>query len=255
MPSGVSFLISIITPTFNSAAFMAQTAASVRSQTHQDWEWLITDDFSQDGTWAKLQALCASDNRIKAVRNDANKGPAFSRNCSMDRAKGQYFAFLDADDVWLPSKLEAHLDFMTSGNIPFSFTAFEIIDQHGQSTGKIVDGKSQIPFNYKDMLRKKATMGCSTVMIERSLISESRMPELRTGQDYAFWLALLRTGVPATCLPIALTKYRIVPGSISRNKIGKARRQWQIYRELEKLGFLESATCFSSYAWRAVFRK
>ena len=255
MTHRASFLVSIITPTFNSAAFIAQTAAGVRSQTHQDWEWLITDDFSQDGTWSMLQDLCATDSRITAVRNDANQGPAVSRNRSMDRAKGQYLAFLDADDIWLPHKLETHLNFMVSENIPFSFTAFEVIDRHGKSTGKVVDGRSQASVNYEDMLRKKATMGCSTVMIERTVIGKSRMPELRTGQDYAFWLALLRTGISATCLPAALTKYRIVPGSISRNKVGKARRQWQIYRELEKLGLLKSAVCFSSYAWRAVFRK
>ncbi|HDR51397.1 MAG TPA: glycosyltransferase [Mariniphaga anaerophila] len=247
-------LVSIITPTFDSAAFLPQTAASVRSQTHQNWEWLITDDFSQDGTWEMAQALCASDSRIKAVRNDANRGPAFSRNRSMDRTKGQFFAFLDADDLWLPDKLEQHLNFMIADSIRFSFTAFEIIDRNGQTTGKVVDGKSRTSVNYEDMLRKKATMGCSTVMIERDLVGDARMPELRTGQDYAFWLALLRTGITAACLPSGLTQYRIVPGSISRNKIGKARRQWQIYRECEQLGLGKSLECFMFYAWRAMFR-
>ncbi|WP_035261188.1 glycosyltransferase family 2 protein [Desulfonatronum lacustre] len=255
MSHGIHFLISIITPTFNSSAYLKQTAISVRSQTHQKWEWLITDDFSQDGTWQMIQDLCASDSRIKAVRNDANQGPAFSRNRSMDRAKGHYFAFLDADDVWLPHKLSTHLDFMAFGNLSFSFTAFEVIDRHGKFTGKVVDGKSRSTVNYENMLRKKATMGCSTVIIERDMVGDARMPELRTGQDYAFWLTLLRTGLLATCLPVALTKYRIVPGSLSRNKIGKARRQWQIYRKHEKLGFFKSAICFSSYAWRAVFRR
>lgn len=246
--------VSIITPTFNSAAFLTQSAASVRSQTHQDWEWLITDDCSQDGTWELIQDLCASDNRIKAVRNDTNQGAAFTRNRCMDRAQGQYFAFLDADDSWLPGKLEMHLDFIHAQNTPFSFTAYAIMDRFGETTGKIIDGGSPLTVNYDDMLRKKATMGCSTVIIKRGIVGEMRMPGMRTGQDYAFWLALLRQGFTATCLPVPLTRYRIVPGSISRNKIGKACRQWQIYREQEHLGLGKSVVCFAHYAWRAVFR-
>lgn len=246
--------VSIITPTFNSAAFLPQTAASVRSQSHPDWEWLITDDCSQDGTWEMIQDLCAADSRIKAVRNDTNQGTAFCRNRCMDRAQGRYLAFLDADDLWLPEKLQRQLDFMASESLRFSFTAYEIMDQHGQSWNKIVDGKREFTVNYEDMLRKKATMGCSTVMVERSLVGEARMPAMRTGQDYAFWLALLRSGIVATCLPTALTKYRIVPGSISRNKFRKARRQWRIYREAEMLGLGKSLECFLFYAWRAVFR-
>lgn len=254
MSDEAPLLVSIITPTFNCAAFLPQTAESVRSQAHQHWEWLITDDCSQDGTWEVIQGLCAADGRIKAARNDTNRGAAFSRNRCMDRAQGRYLAFLDADDLWLPDKLEQHLDFMIAGSIRFSFTAFEVIDRDGQATGKTVDGASGISVNYEDMLRKKATMGCSTVMVDRSLIGEARMPEMRTGQDYAFWLALLRSGITATCLPAALTQYRIVPGSISRNKLKKARRQWRIYRESEQLGLGKSLECFLFYAWRAVFR-
>lgn len=247
-------LISIITPVFNSAAFLSQTAASVRFQTHQNWEWLITDDCSQDGTWEMIQDLCSRDNRIKAERNDMNRGAAFSRNRSMDRAQGRYLAFLDADDLWLPVKLHQQLNFMANESIRLSFTAFQVMDRHGRPTGRVVDGKSGVSVNYEDMLRKKATMGCSTVMVERSLVGEARMPEMRTGQDYAFWLALLRTGITATCLPVAVTQYRIVPGSISRNKFKKARRQWRIYRASEQLGLGKSLECFLFYAWRAVFR-
>ena len=105
------------------------------------------------------------------------------------------------------------------------------------------------------MLKKKATLGCSTVMLRRLAFSELSMPDLRTGQDYALWLKLLKTGIRAVPYNKSLMKYRIVSSSISRNKYRKAKRQWQIYRELEKLSLVKSIYCFLFYAWRAIFRK
>ncbi|EKO3471167.1 hypothetical protein NTE06_004272 [Vibrio fluvialis] len=81
------------------------------------------------------------------------------------------------------------------------------------------------------------------------------MPLIRTGQDYALWLKLLKEDSFAYPLSKVLTRYRIMPNSISRNKIKKARRQWQIYREIEKLSLFISIECFIYYAYRAVFRK
>ena len=108
---------------------------------------------------------------------------------------------------------------------------------------------------YENMLRKKATLGCSTVMLRRASFRGLSMPSLRTGQDYATWLKLLRTATNAFPLTDVLTQYRILPNSISRNKIKKAKRQWQIYRQIEELSLIKSTECFIFYAWRAVFRK
>ncbi|TOM43380.1 glycosyl transferase family 2, partial [Vibrio parahaemolyticus] len=72
---------------------------------------------------------------------------------------------------------------------------------------------------------------------------------------YALWLKLLKGGNRAYPLTTVLTKYRILPNSISRNKFKKAKRQWQIYRQLEDLSFFSSLECFCFYGWRAVFRK
>lgn len=81
------------------------------------------------------------------------------------------------------------------------------------------------------------------------------MPLIRTGQDYALWLKLLRTGVSAYPINDVLTSYRVLPDSISRNKFRKAKRQWEIYREIEGLSLIYSLYCFYFYAYRAVFRK
>ncbi|EPV2478062.1 hypothetical protein ACV274_001469 [Enterobacter ludwigii] len=145
---------------------------------------------------------------------------------------------------------------MKDYNLDFSFTAYEMIDEKGIEFGKIVDlqGDNR-SFDYYDMLRKKATLGCSTVMLKKSAFSDCNMPLIRTGQDYALWLKLLKQGKRAYLLNKVLTQYRILPDSISRNKFKKCKRQWQIYRDFENLNIYQSSVSFVHYAWRAIFRR
>lgn len=250
----MDILVSIITPTFNAEKFIPIVYKSLMSQTYVNWEWLVTDDCSTDNTYNILESLAKNDHRIKLSKNIVNSGAAITRNVSLTRATGEFIAFIDSDDVWEPEKLEKQVAFM-GNSIDFSFTAYKIISEDGEDLGKSVDTFHSSPLNYHDMLMKKATLGCSTVMLRRSAIKNYKMPLLRTGQDYAFWLKILKNGINAHPMTEVLTKYRIVSNSISRNKIKKAKRQWQIYREVESLGVLRSMYCFIFYAWRAVFRK
>lgn len=251
----MSSLISIITPSFNSYEWVEKTYESLLNQTHSNWQWLITDDCSSDNTLSLLYRLVETDGRIKVFKNVSNSGAAVSRNSSLANATGDFIAFIDSDDLWLPQKLESQLSFMEENNVNFSFTAYEVIDGKGKATGQKVDTHLTGPVTYEDMLRKKATLGCSTVMLRSSAFDDISMPLIRTGQDYGLWLKLLKTGAKAYSIPVVLTQYRILPNSISRNKFKKAKRQWQIYREIEMLPLLKSIECFCFYAWRAVFRK
>jgi glycosyltransferase involved in cell wall biosynthesis len=246
--------ISIITATYNSSSEILNTYQSIFLQTYGNWEWIITDDCSSDNTLEILHQLTVEDHRIKYFQNKVNSGAAVSRNNSLKYVKGQFIAFIDSDDLWTIDKLEKQLFFM-SNKMDFSFTAYELIDEQGKRLGKTVDANQSGEFGYEDMLRKKATLGCSTVMLRRNAFEDISMPLLRTGQDYATWLKLLKTGKKANLLNKVLTHYRIMPNSISRNKFKKAKRQWQIYRKVEKLPLVKSLVCFSNYAWRAVFRK
>ncbi|GGB60589.1 glycosyltransferase family 2 protein [Shewanella inventionis] len=246
--------VSIITPTYNSANWVLKTYESVHKQTYSNWEWLVTDDCSSDETLIILNKLANEDPRVRVFSNVANSGAAVSRNNSIKAAQGEFLAFIDSDDLWFQDKLEKQLAFMGE-SIDFSFTAYELIDENNTRLNKSVDSTQQGCFSYQDMLRKKATLGCSTVMLRKSSFDDITMPLIRTGQDYALWLKLLKTGKKAHLLNEVLTLYRILPDSISRNKIKKAKRQWQIYREIECLGFIESSINFCFYAFRAVFRK
>lgn len=249
-------LISIIMPSFNSAGTISETLDSILNQSYPNWELLITDDCSTDNTVSIVEAYAMRDPRIKIFSNSINSGAAVSRNNSIKNASGEYIAFLDSDDLWLPQKLSKQYSFMSEKNVDFSFTAYELINDSGVRFGKKVDLQGDdLSFDYSDMLRKKATLGCSTVMLRKAAFTDCKMPLIRTGQDYALWLKLLKQGKKAFLLNDVLTQYRILPNSISRNKFKKCKRQWQIYRELENLNFCQSSISFVHYAWRAIFRR
>ncbi len=250
-------LISVIMPSYNSERFIAQSIDSVLSQTYQNIELLITDDGSEDRTIQIVEQLALQDSRVSLVQFEKNQGAALARNASLSRAKGDYIAFLDSDDLWLNSKIEQQLHFMQSNYLDLSFTAYEITNQYGQqySPAKIVDMRSQAVVGYYDMLKKMATMGCSTVMIRRGAFSEIVMPPIRTGQDYGLWLSLLKQDTKAHCLREILTRYRDVPGSISSNKWAKVKRQYSIYRDLEAINLPQVYYYLFHYAKNAVFRK
>ncbi|MGY8900605.1 MAG: glycosyltransferase family 2 protein [Paraglaciecola sp.] len=247
-------LISIVSATFNSEEYIIDTYQSLLRQSYIHWEWVVTDDCSEDNSFRLLERVAKKDSRVKIFRNLVNSGAAVARNKSLSMANGSFIAFIDSDDIWSPSKLEQQISFMGT-DIDFSFTAYYLMDESGTKLGRTVDSNQKGGFSYEDMLRKKATLGCSTVMIRKDAFPDIQMPLLRTGQDYATWLKLLRAGGKAFVIPEPLTGYRILPNSISRNKVKKAKRQWQIYREVESLRFFKSLECFLFYAWRAVFRK
>jgi teichuronic acid biosynthesis glycosyltransferase TuaG len=248
--------ISIITPTFNSSTYIKETIYSVISQSYTDWELLIIDDCSSDDTVEIVESFTLSDERIRLIKNQQNKGASFSRNVGIAKSHGDYLAFLDSDDLWEKDKLQTQITFMRDHKIAFCFTGYLIVDSSGKSSGKTVDSSQKGSFSYNDMLAKKATLGCSTVMLKKSSFKGLlQMPDLRTGQDYAFWLKILRcTNQNAYILPLVLTQYRITPNSISRNKFNKAKRQWFIYNKIENLGSLRAAYYFCFYVVRAIFR-
>jgi teichuronic acid biosynthesis glycosyltransferase TuaG len=247
-------LISIITPSYNAMKFIEETYMSILNQTYSQWEWMITDDCSSDGTWEYLCALALQDSRIKPIRNSENSGAAVSRNKSIERAKGDFIAFLDSDDIWMPEKLALHIDFMEQQHANISFTPYALIDENSADLNQEVDVNKKGSFSYQDMLIKKATMGCCTVIVRVAVFSDLSMPLIRAGQDYALWLKLLKTDQQAIIFPQVLSRYRIVSNSLSRNKIKKAYKIWQVYRDIEKLNVFKALYVFSHYAIRAFFK-
>ena len=99
-------LVSVIVPCYNMERFISDTIDSVRRQTYPHWELLIVDDASTDGTVGIVQKHCVQEDRIHFVVKPKHSGIADTRNQCLKMAKGRYLAFLDADDLWHPEKLE-----------------------------------------------------------------------------------------------------------------------------------------------------
>ena len=105
-------LVSIITPSYNSAPFISETIESIINQSYPYWELLITDDCSSDNTIEIIQEFIKKDSRIKLFQLNQNSGAGICRNKSIENAQGRFIAFCDSDDCWMPKKLEKQLAFM-----------------------------------------------------------------------------------------------------------------------------------------------
>ena len=249
-------LVSVIMPAYNSEKYIVESIYSVINQSYKNLELLITDDCSSDGTRSCIEEIAKIDVRIKYFGLSENSGAAVARNNSLKNAKGRYIAFLDADDIWLETKLEQQLEFMKAHDSAFSFTGYSIYHGNGNFGEKVIDSNTLDIITYRDLLKKSCTVGCSTVILDRTKLPKIEMVNIRTGQDYALWLMLLReSGLIAHNFKRRLTGYRLLEGSISRNKFKKAKRQWQIYREIENINFFSAIYFMFFYAKNAVFRK
>ena len=125
-------LVSIIMPNYNSASFIEESIASVLSQTYENWELILVDDYSTDGSVKIIKSLIADDKRVKLIKLAENSGPAIARNRAIEEAKGRYIAFLDSDDMWLPQKLEKQIQLLGKHNLVLTYSAYHTIDENSK---------------------------------------------------------------------------------------------------------------------------
>ncbi|CAB3713647.1 glycosyltransferase family 2 protein [Achromobacter kerstersii] len=245
-------VVSIVMPAYNAGQFIVDAITSVLSQTYEAWELLVVDDASVDNTAALVEAFQQDDPRIQYRRNSTNMGVVHSRNCALAMASGQYVAFLDADDVWAPFKLERQVSFMQETGVPISYGDYFRIDGDGRVVGKVLAPRV---LRYEDMLRSNF-IGNLTGIFRRADLVSLKFEDIKH-EDYLFWLrALERSGVArATPSSEPLAKYRVSASSLSANKLKAARWQWGIYRSGLGLSVFRSAFFFLCYAWHAVMKR
>lgn len=219
-------MVSVIIPTFNLEKYIEGAVFSVLDQTVENIEIVIVDDHSTDGTDDIVSALVGRyPDRIIYEKLKENSGVAVVRNRALDLAKGQYVAFLDGDDWWYPSKLEKQLQLMHESKVGFTYTAIEIMDEDGD----IIKGKRNVvkSIDYKFLL-KNTMIATSSVVLDRNFVGEFHMPLRRSGQDYATWLMILRTGIMAYGINKALVKYRKNKSSLSSKKYKNVKKVWDV---------------------------
>lgn len=260
--SGEKGLVSIVVPVYNAGAYIENTIRMVEAQTFKNWELVLVDDCSSDNGRQVIRDYLAAGQKtkenIRLIEKEKNQGAAMARNTGIDAARGRYIAFLDADDVWLPQKLEKELEFMKEKQAAFVFTSYEFGDENARGTGKIVRAPELLTY---DRALSRTVIFTSTVLLDTEKLCGGRekrqllhMPVVES-EDTALWWKILRSGFDAYGLDEALVIYRRPASSLSSNKLKAIRRIWNLYRKQEGLSFFCSAYNFVLWAVRATVRR
>jgi len=232
--------VSVIVPVYNAEQYVKDTLQSLLAQTHSNLEVIIVDDGSPDQSIEVCRQF--TDSRIKIVQQ-ANRGPAGARNTGIRHAQGDYVAFLDADDLWLPEKLEKHVHHLETSplvGVSFSYSAF--IDELGEYTGLY-----QIPRKIKGItapyvLCRNPIGNGSAAVLRREVFEEIKFQDEYIGSEHCYFDEKFRGTEDIECwtriaaqttwetegIPEVLTLYRISSGGLSANALNQ-------YAALEKV--------------------
>ncbi|MBL7880357.1 MAG: glycosyltransferase family 2 protein [Chryseobacterium gambrini] len=236
-------LVSIITPSYNSAEFIAETIHSVLSQTYENWEWLISDDRSQDDTVELIQKY--NDPRIKLHVLEKNGGAGNARNKSLERAEGRYIAFLDSDDFWYPEYLEEMIGFMDKNNAELVYCNYSRCDEHTMEP-VLKDFEADTVVTFSNLLKTCRLAPVST-MYDTKRVGKFFFPVKSKREDHVMWLNLLKKIPKGFPLNKTLAKYRMRENSVSRKKKNIIRDQYLVYKDF--MGFSTVKSLYYTANW------
>ncbi len=244
-------LVSVIMLSRNSSQFVEESIRSVMIQTYTNWELIIVDDNSKDGTVEKMMELRGDDKRIIISQAVYERGCSVNRNVALKSAYGKWIAFLDAGDVWHPEKLERQIAFMEENDYHFSYTCYNLIDDESKSRGYIVGGKDHI--THQDML-KCCWPKYLTVMYDREKIGLLQVKGQNINNDYALWLDA-SDKCDCYLLKENLASYRTHWGLIGKFIMtNKFKWRYDCYRLQEDLGVIMSFFYTLRNAWYGVYK-
>ena len=238
---------------FNSEAFVSETIKSIINQTYSNWELLLIDDGSSDKTIHIANEFISKYPNIKLIKNPTNQGAAVSRNMGIEAAKGDFIAFLDADDLWKPKKLEKQLAFMNAENCEVCFSSYDLIDENGNSLNKKVKALSELSYT---KLLKSNYVGNLTGIYNAKSLGKITSPNLRKRQDWLLWLAAIKTsGKPAKSIQESLAYYRVRDNSMSSNKWNLVKYNYWVYKKGLSFSTLKSIYSMGVFLFEHFFVK
>lgn len=250
-PTNHTALVSIITPLYNAEDYILSTIESIQSQTYTHWEHIIVNDGSTDSSLQIVEKEAQKDTRIKVVMLSRNSGAAESRNKATALATGDYIAFLDADDLWHPEKLQKQLQYMQEKEAAVSYTSYLHIDEEGKPLGKRIKALPELTYQKQ---HSNNYIGNLTGIYKASEIGKIIAPSIRKRQDWAVWLeAIKKSNRNAVGLQEDLAYYRIRQGSISSNKLNLVKYNFRFYKEYLGYSWLKAAFCLLRFFYEYFF--
>ncbi len=230
-PLYVDGLVTVVLPAFNVAPYVGAAVESVLGQTYSTLELIAVDDGSTDATLEEL-ARRGGDARLRVMRQP-NAGASAARNTGIVAGRGEYIAFIDGDDVWLPDKLRTHIEYLEqTPGADLSFALSRVIDEHGRETGR-VNRQTGGPVAFRHLFTRNVIGNGSAVVMRRSALDAAGYfdEQLYVSEEHDVWLrvALLRPR-NVHCIPCALSLYRMRPNQITKDW-RRTQRAWVRFDE------------------------
>lgn len=241
-------LVSVIIPAYNCAGTISEAIDSALKQRISK-EILVINDCSVEDLNIVLKQY-EHETEIRYIQNEKNIGAAATRNRGVQLARGKYIAFLDADDIWQPDKLEKQMKLLEETKHVMCVTARELIRPDGTHTGHVIPVQNII--TYKDLL-KHNSINCSSVVILREVALEFPMHHEDSHEDYIMWLEILGKYEAVSGINEPLLKYRVSNTGKSGSKWKSAKMTFMVYRYMG-FGWMKAVFCFCSYAWHGILK-
>lgn len=228
-------LVSVILPYYQKINYIETAIKSVVNQSYKNFELIIIYDDDEKKDLIKIKKIIKANKKIKIIINNKNLGAGVSRNIGIKKSKGRYIAFIDADDIWFPKKLEKQINFIKNNRYKFVFCDY--IKKNNNSK-KYIRCKEEF-LNYKKLLNS-CDIGLSTVMIDSTILKKNQFSNIKTKEDYVLWLKITKKKVNAYNLGEVLVIWNKVKNSLSSNIIQKLIDGFLVYNKYQGFNIIKS---------------
>lgn len=242
-------VFSIIMPCHNGAKYISNAIQSVQKQTYEDWELIVINDCSSDNSVEIIKRLADNDKRIKLFHTEKSTGyPSDVRNVGIKAAKGRFIAFLDCDDMWLPTKLEHQLMYFNKEDVAVVYSWYIKMDENGN--------QHDIPVRSPEVVTYKKLLGGNVIGNLTGVYDIQKVGKVYQKQihheDYLMWLELLKSGYKAVNTNSVEAVYRESKNSLSGSKLKALAWTWNIFYKELHLNIFISLKYFLEYCFKAM---
>ena len=244
-------LVSVIIPYFKKKKYIVETINSVINQTYKNIEIIIIYDDENLDELNELKKIKKTDSRIDILINKKSLGAGESRNIGIRHSKGNYLAFLDADDIWIKNKIEKQIEFMKSHKALISHTSYEVIDKHNKSLSK----RLARDFDHFKNLLYSCDIGLSTVMVKKTVFeNQVEFPNIKTKEDFVLWIKILKLNIKIYGYNECLTLWRKLDNSLSSSVLQKIKDGFWVYNKFMKFSLLKSLYFLFLLSFNSLFK-
>ena len=230
-------LVSVIIPYYKKKEYISKTLNSIINQSYKKFEIIIIYDDENLEEYIFLKKIIKKNKKIKLIKNKKQLGAGNSRNRGISISKGEYIAFIDADDLWKKEKLKTQLNFMIKNKIDFSHTSYEILNKN-----KVIASRTAKNFFKLSDILLSCDIGLSTVMIKKDILKNKKyqFPKIKTKEDFVLWMKLIQNNNKIYGIKQKLTKWRKLESSLSSSIFQKIKDAFLVYYKYMKYNFFIS---------------